>query len=179
MWSWLVIWGCGGGFCAAVRSESQRVISGQGQTYFFKSTCTQHDPSELQDPGQKTTKPMQGCRCVCVCEHDNKPVFFPHLFQITHDADQTVLGIEHPNTGMFTFDKSNVMLSQQLLTRTHTQTHNLTIHLWWFKPCPSVGVKRGVSSTDELRKTGLFEITPTERMHSWVNATQARTQRHS
>lgn len=39
--------------------------------------------------------------------------------------------------------KKTVMLSEQLLAPTHTLTHFRALHLWWFKPCPFEGVKRG------------------------------------
>lgn len=106
-----------------------------------------------------------------------------HLFQMSHDADQTALGIERPKTGMFTFDKStgknSLVVSGAAHTHAHTRKHTQirTLQVPRFKPCPLEGVKRGVSTTDELRKTGLFEITPTERMHTCVNTTQADTKR--
>lgn len=110
-------------FFVLLSDQRARVISGQGWTYFYKSTCTQHDPSELQDPGQKTTWPTQLSCCVCVCKLENKPVFFSHLLQITYDADQTVLGIEHPKIGMFTLDKSNGKNSHVVSAAAHKHAH--------------------------------------------------------
>lgn len=53
-----------------------------------------------------------------------------HLFQMSHGADQTVLGIERPKTGMFTFDKSagknSLVVSGAAHTHTHTQAHSNT-----------------------------------------------------
>lgn len=95
---------------------------------------------------------------------------------MSHDGDQTALGIERPKTGMFTFDKRAAEKhSCCLRSRSHTDTH----------PPGSIygdlnlGLRRGVSTTDELRKTGLFELTPTERMHTCMNTSRADTQSFS
>lgn len=52
-----------------------------------------------------------------------------HLFQMSHDVDQTVLGIERPETGMFTFDKSTGENSLVVSGAAHTHTHT-RFHVW-------------------------------------------------
>lgn len=169
--------------CAAV-DQRGRVISGQGQTYFFKNTCTQQDPSEPWDPSHRTKKPLHGCCAVSVWEHDDKwCIFFsPSLSDVTWCRSKGAWHWTSQDWNVYLWQEhqeKTVMLSQQLLTPTHTRMHTLTPHLWWFKTCPLEGVKRGLSTTEELRKTGLFEITPTERMHTCMNTTQTDTQRRS
>lgn len=47
---------------------------------------------------------------------------------MSHDADQTALGIERPKTGMFTFDKSTREKNSHVVraaARTHTHTNAL------------------------------------------------------
>lgn len=52
---------------------------------------------------------------------------FLHLFQMSHDVDQTALGIERPKTGMFTFDKSaRKKQSCCLSSCSHPRTHVCT-----------------------------------------------------
>lgn len=66
---------------------------------------------------------------------------------MSHDGDQTALGIERPRTGMFTFDKSggknSLVVSGAILAHTHTHYHiyirthtpsiygDLNLALWW------------------------------------------------
>lgn len=78
-----------------------------------------------------------------------------------------------------------VWFCQELLTPTYIRKHTLThtqtrmlvpqIHLRWFKPCPLEGVGRGGwrgedSTTERMRKTGLFAITPTQGTHTCTSA---------
>lgn len=106
-----------------------RVISGQGQTYFFINTCTQQDPSEPRDPSHKTTKPLHVCRDVCVWEHDDKQgFFFPsvsfrcHMMQIKRRLALNVPRLEClPLTRAP--GKNSHVVSAAAHTHAHTNAH--------------------------------------------------------
>lgn len=86
-----------------------RVIWGHGQ-----NTCIQPDPSQ-------SSAQIRIVAARFMFGGDDKEVSL--LFHMSHDGNQTVLGIERPKTGMFTFDKSTGENSYVVSRAVHTHTH--------------------------------------------------------
>lgn len=175
------MWGCVFLLCCC-RSERQSYLR-SGTDLLFQKHMYTAGSVRSRDPSHRTKKPLHGCCTVSVWEHDDKRHFFfsPSLLDVTWCRSKGAWHWTSQDWNVYLWQEcqeKTVMLSQQLLTPTYRRMHTLTPHLWWFKPCPLEDVKRGLSTTEELRKTGLFEITPTERMHTCVNTTQTDTQRH-
>lgn len=54
-------------------------------------------------------------------------------------------------------------------TRRLTQIHTLALHLWWFKPCPLVGVRRGYLRQMSSEKQGCLKSRPQkECTPAWI-----------
>lgn len=144
---------------------------------YFKNTCTKQAPSEPWDPGWKTTKPLYGCCRVCVWECDDKQGFSIsfrcHMMQIKRHLAMNVPRLECLPLTRGTTGKNMLVVSGAAHTHTHThrlsQIHTLTLYLWWFKPCPSVGVKRGYLRQMSSEKQGCLKSRPQkECTPAWI-----------
>ena len=122
-----------------VGKQQSRVILGQGQTTFFKNTCTKRAPSEPWDPGWKTTKPLYAAAGFVFGSAMISRVI-PSLSVVTWCRSNGAWHWTSQDWNVYLWQEVQLgktcLLSRALLTPTHrlTQIHTLALYLWWFKP---------------------------------------------
>lgn len=125
------------------------VISGQGQTYFLKNTCTQRDPSEARDAGHKTTQLVFCCWRVCVWEHVDK-WDFPSLSHVTWHRSNGAWHWTSQDWNVYLWQENQEKQSCCLgsFTQTNTLKHTPLASIYGnFKPCP----------LDDVKKEGIYD----------------------